>query len=426
MKILIISHNPISTYQSMGKTLLSLFSSFTKKDLCQIYIYPTTPDIDICNSYFRITDRDILNSYFNFGKVKSRKISSNDIGASKTVFFESKEDEKLLKRKKTYFNLMVRDVAWRCSLWFNRALKSWLEEEKPDRIFLAPGEAIFIYDIALLIHKTLKIPIVTYMCDEFYFLNSPKSILGNIHSYFLRKKIEELMRQCNGIITICDELTTAYKTKFAVPAETVYTGAAFDINQHADRLGSPTGITYLGNMSCGRLKSIIDVGNVLSEINAETDSHFNLFLYTRFLSNEQKKQISHIPTIKYCGYVVKEDYKKVLFGADLLLHVESFDTLYVDKVKHSISTKIADSLASGVPLIAYGNGSVASMKYLIGENCAFCAVNKAELKKILVTALFQGDARQAVVERSISVANKNHCAKKNSAFLKKKLAEYTG
>ena len=66
MKVLIISHNPITTYQSMGKTMLSLFSAFDRSELCQLYIYPTLPDIDVCDSYFRITDRDVLKSLKKF------------------------------------------------------------------------------------------------------------------------------------------------------------------------------------------------------------------------------------------------------------------------------------------------------------------------------------------------------------------------
>ena len=97
MKVLIISHNPITTYQSMGKTMLSLFSSFKKEELCQLYIYPTVPDIDVCSSYFRITDRNVLNSYFHFGKISSKEILPGKIDVSNHNFYESKEDENFLK-----------------------------------------------------------------------------------------------------------------------------------------------------------------------------------------------------------------------------------------------------------------------------------------------------------------------------------------
>ena len=38
MKILIISHPSLNTHNNMGKTMLSLFTSFDKEELCQLVI----------------------------------------------------------------------------------------------------------------------------------------------------------------------------------------------------------------------------------------------------------------------------------------------------------------------------------------------------------------------------------------------------
>lgn len=73
MKLLIISHNPMSTYNNMGRTLCGLFNRFSKEELCQLYIYPSVPDVDRCGSYYRITDKDVLKSYFLL-KVKGNEI----------------------------------------------------------------------------------------------------------------------------------------------------------------------------------------------------------------------------------------------------------------------------------------------------------------------------------------------------------------
>ena len=44
MKVLLLSHNPVTTYNNMGKTFLSLFSAFRPEELCQLYLYPAVPD----------------------------------------------------------------------------------------------------------------------------------------------------------------------------------------------------------------------------------------------------------------------------------------------------------------------------------------------------------------------------------------------
>ena len=57
MKVLLLSHNPVTTYNNMGKTFLSLFSAFRPEELCQLFLYPAVPDTACCGSYYRFTDR---------------------------------------------------------------------------------------------------------------------------------------------------------------------------------------------------------------------------------------------------------------------------------------------------------------------------------------------------------------------------------
>ena len=142
MKVLIISHNPITTYQSMGKTMLSLFSSFNKDELCQLYIYPTVPDIGVCNSYFRVTDRDILKSFTRFLKVTPRVMGDEDIDTTQHSMYENTTEADFYKKnKKNSLTLICRDLMWSLSHWYNKTLKKWLAQEKPTCIFLAPGES---------------------------------------------------------------------------------------------------------------------------------------------------------------------------------------------------------------------------------------------------------------------------------------------
>ena len=100
MKVLIVSHNPITTYQNMGKTFLSLFSSFKKEELCQLYIYPTIPDIDVCQSYFRITDRDVMKSYARLGKVRSQMISKDRIDKTQHTMYENEAEAEFYKKNR--------------------------------------------------------------------------------------------------------------------------------------------------------------------------------------------------------------------------------------------------------------------------------------------------------------------------------------
>lgn len=425
MKVLVISHNPITTYQSMGKTFLSLFSEFKKDELCQFYIYPSLPDVDACNSYYRITDRNIFDSYTHFGKVNGRELSSKDIDTSKHNFYENEKEESFINVKKTAVKTLFRDLMWKFSRWFTQSLKHWIEEERPTCIFFAPGEAKFIYDVVLKISKEFNLPIITYICDEFYFIDKVEGVIDKYRLHLLQKKIRQLMSKTCCIIAISDEINKQYFNEFNVHTETIMTGASIPIDCERETSAVFKGITYLGNLAYDRVSSLIEIGKALDEINNSGGTNLKVFLYTRSLSEEIKNRISGIKSIEYCGYVTGDDFVRTLTRADALLHIESFKDIYVEKVKNSISTKIADSLASGNPLVAYAPEQIASMRYLAAENAALTITSPDELVEKLSDFAMNQKVRARIAENGIKAARRHHIALANSVRLRNICGEYS-
>lgn len=417
MKVLIISHNSITTYQNMGKTLLSLFSAFDKSELCQLYIYPTIPDVDVCNSYYRVTDRDVFNSYFHFGKVNSRIISKEEINQNEHSLYESTSDADFYKKKKkNSLTLLCRDLMWRLSGWYNSSLDEWLEREAPTCIFLAPGESKFIYDMALLIAEKRNIGIFTYVCDEYYFVSKPDKLIDRIQLSLLKKKMMKTLKKSKGIIAICDELADEYNKEFGAETHTVFTGSNYPIKDKSVIHHKIDGITYMGNISCNRYISIADIGRALDEINTEQGTDHKLYLYTSPLSETYKSAFEGISSIAYSGYVTGIDFEEAFDSADALLHVEAFDDGSIERVRHSMSTKIADALGSGKLLFAYGPHEIASIKHLSRNNCALVVTDKTKLKEGLCK-LFSMEFPDKIVAAALATARKYHSGEKNSRVL---------
>lgn len=425
MKVLIISHNPISTKSNMGKTFLSLFSEFDRSELCQFYIYPSFPDTDKCSSFYRVTDKEIIRSLISFkavgAEVKRSFINEN------AGFYENPADEALYRNKKNKSALrrLVRDGAWRLARWYNKNLTEWLEREKPDCIFLSPGAAAFIYDVALKISKELDVPIVTYVCDEYYFLNTPKGLLEKLRFKLFKDKFEKLMADSACLAVICDELKQEYTHHFGIKAETLMTGAGREIAQGTKIFESPTEIRYFGNIRCNRFNSLCDVGLALDKMNSRTGKDYKLKIFTAEKDSEILSVFDGIRSIELCGFVSGEDFEREFNSSQLLLHVEAFDDASIDRVKHSVSTKIADSLASGIPLLAYGPESISSMKHLIRHDCALVATSKEELPAMLEAAFTDSERKQICAENAIETAREYHIGSKTSLKLKKTLKNIT-
>ena len=419
MKVLIISHNPIMTVDSMGKTFLSLFSAFAPSELCQLYVYPSIPDVKRCSSYFRLTDKEVLKSLF--GKRAGRTIADEEIEHAKTAMFEDDKDESLYRnpKNKKPARMLLRDVMWSLGHWYNKRLKAWLAEQQPTCIFVAPGTAKFLYDVALKIAKKYDLPIVTYICDDYYFVERTGSPLKRLQVRLLQRKIERLMKRTSRIVSICDAISENYGEKFDVPTTTVMTGSSFSTEEasrfFSEDLHAENALAYLGNVRCNRYKSLLLIGQALQRFNETHGTQHRLNVYTSEKDEEILNALKSVDTIRLCGFISGDLFSSTLCSAEVLVHTESFDKDMIELVKNSVSTKIADSLASGRKFLAFGSEQLASIQYLQKNGLAYVATSEAELDEALCRALT--DESHAVTDKAKAFAQQNHDANRNSETL---------
>ena len=408
MKTLIVSHNPLTMQNNMAATLRTLFSEMDREEVCQLYIYPTLPNADRCCSQYRITDKEILRKLFTGkkagGEIDPRRISPEE------GRYEDPADEAVYRdrRNKSPLRRLMRDYMWALARWYDRGLKAWLEREKPDRIFVAPGAAKFIYDFALRISADLSIPVVTYICDEYYFVEEPSGLLEKIRLYGLKRKMEALMARTEHLLVISEELKQAYEDHFGVRTTVVMTGAAVERAAEPKAVDTPRTISYFGNVRCNRYCSLGEIGRELDVMNREKDSDYKLKVYT---FEKDRKILAHLEkygSIELCGPVTGADFDRAFAAAELLLHVEAFDKASIDFVRHSVSTKIADSLASGTPLLAYGPRGISSMEYLLRHRCALAATGPEQLRPMLEAAFGDREAAALAAENGLKAAAQFH------------------
>jgi hypothetical protein len=334
--------------------------------------------------------------------------------------YEHGGDEKLYSnpKNKNDGRMILRDLMWKFSNWYNSDLKKWLDREAPSCIFVAPGPATFLYDIALKISNDRNIPIISYVCDDYYFVKPSNTILGKIRLSALKRKIRELMKQTSKAVVISDSLKNEYAGEFLVPAEKLMTGSSFIQQAKPDVNENPFIISYFGNIRCDRFRSLADVGIALDNINDKKGTDFRLDIYTSEKDPNIIGIFDGIKSVKLCPFVSAERFREALLGSHILLHVEAFDEKSIDTVKFSVSTKIADSLACGIPLFAYAPAEVSSMEHLIKNECAMTATSNDELEEMLLKAFFDKDLREKTVAKAQEVAKEYHDDYKNSDLLR--------
>ena len=428
MKTLIISHMPFLSYDAMGKTFCSLFSCFEKQELCQLYIYPSIPNVDKCESLYRITDKDVLKGLFK--RKLGRVIENSEIDNAGSNLYENANDEKIYRtpKNKKPLRMLMRDAMWKISHWYSKNLVEWIKNEKPTVIFIAPGTAKFIYDIALKISKKFKLPIVGYICDDYYFIKDGGSFLKKRQIRLLQKKTEKLMARTSKIISISDQISRNYEGTFKVPCLTLMTGSSFSVDEaykyYREEKRDDSALVYLGNVRCDRYKSLVDIGKALDRINKKHNTNYKLKIYTSEKNEEILNCLKSVKSITLSGYVSGEEFLQTLCSAEVLVHTESFGEEMIDLVKNSISTKIADSLASGRKFLAYGPKGIASIDYLNDNRLAFVATKESELEDVVYKSLTEDG--HAIIDRARKFAKQNHDSQKNSLTLYSEMQSISG
>lgn len=408
MKVLIISHLPMATQNNMGRTFLSLFSQFDREELCQLYIYPAIPDVDRCSSYYRVTDKEVLSSFLGRRNIGG-EIDHGWIRADQGLY-EKESDEGLYRNRKNKSPVrrMLRDAMWAMSPWYGRKLKDWLEREKPDCIFVAPGAAKFLYSMALRISKERQIPIIPYICDEYYFVREPAGVLEKLRLGLLQRKIRQLMKNTSHLVVISRELEEAYGKTFGVDTSVLMTGTSYPIAEEPRMAKTAQEICYFGNIRCNRYQVLAQIGRELDAINEAQGTAYKLNIFSSEKDAGILSAFDGIASVVLRGFVTGAEFDRIFREAQLLLHAEAFDEESMDFTQHSVSTKIADSLASGIPLLAYGPEEISSMGHLLRNDCAVAAAHPEELRQSLLTALENGDARYRAAENGIFAARKYH------------------
>lgn len=420
MKVLIVSHNPITDYNSMGKTFLALFETFKTEEVCQFYIYPTLPNIQKCCSYYRVTDKDVLKR-----KKAGHVVNGCEIHPDNTLY-EHASDQKMYQNKARHreLKLFCRNLIWKCGRWNTKALRRWLAEQRPEVIFAAPGVSSFFYGVIEKMADQLGIPIVSYVCDDFYF-----STLALRHGWVqkayyrsLRRKIAGLMKRSARVVTICDSLAEAYQQEFGCPTTTVYSGANMEVASWPGKSDS-TDLVYLGNLQLNRNQSLAEIGRALQEINEDNQASYHLLIYTGDQDPEILKSFAGIPSIEVKGFVSGDEVHRIMQNASMLVHTESFQPQDIERVRYSISTKIADSLASGTCLFAYGSQQVASIKHLMENHCAGVATSQEQLKAALWEYLSHPEKREETARAGLATARRCHSRELQSGILRNVLSE---
>lgn len=407
-KVLVLANNAFSTTDANGRTLGNFFINWPKGCLAQFALQAQNIDTNICNNYFIIPDGQALHS---FKTGISAKNSYYKISTSASALSKNK------KIKKSPFTMLLRDLVWESKRWRGEEFNKWVEEFSPDIILLQAGDSPFMYDLALLLAKERKLPLIIYNSECYYFknfcylTNTLSNWLYPLFHFIFKRAFKKAMQYTSGVIYITKALEDLHQNTFKHNSITLMTSSSMHKESHIMNLSQNPQIVYLGNLGLKRYKNLIKIAKEIQKINPA----WKVTVYGK-ASEQAEKEMRNCSAIELKGFVSYDAVVKIQQSADLLLHTEYEDDFYIKDLQYAFSTKIADCLSAGVPFLVYAPKSFSFIDYLSSNNAAFVVTAEKDLVQVLKQALLDETKRKKQVENALKLACKNHDIAQNAQY----------
>lgn len=406
-KVLVVSNNSFSKIDSNGRTLGNLFLGWPKVKLAQFCVSTEGPYWEVCENYYCISDKEMLSAFKHFKRAKGRII-------------EKKKDEGervstgVNGRLKTATTSLIRHFIWSCGRWKSKELLRWVDSFNPDAVLIQSGDTAFMLSIARRISRERSIPLLMFNTEGFCFFQKDwmrqdiwSCCSFPIYKYILRRETRRTMKRVVYAIHLNQFLKDDFDTAYGVPSEVVYTSSDFKRVEKGFNANNPQ-IVYLGNFGFNRPVSLQIVAKVLQSINPS----FKIDVYGKPRTDYQKNILENSDGIVFHGQVSYEEVKGIMRKADILLHVEGLDEKVQESLRYGFSTKIADSLSSGIPFLLFSRPEIACAQYIRNTGAGWFASNEDELRQQLNMILTDNLDRAKHLSKAKDIAFVNHNAEK--------------
>ena len=415
-KVLIVGTVPYNK-KSTSRAFESYFHGWDKNRLAQVFSNTRTPVKGHCDRLYQITDQRLVKRRVNRKLEVGKKFAYRDLPdewLDDDLELGSSVFSKLYAfgSRSSHITHLIRKLVWRKKYWCTDDLDAWLDDFDPDCVFLAFSNDYFILEIALYVAERFDIPIVSSIGDDYYF-EEKKTIspLYWLYKTTYRSLVRRVFQHGGSAIYIGNKIRDKYNASFSLRGETVYlTSEAARRPFRPVDVEHPT-MRYFGNIRLGRNKSLVELGKVLVRINPD----YRLEVYSNETDPKQFQMLVDEPSVRFMGSVPYKTVLQKTYESDVLVVVEGFEKKGVDVTRYSLSTKVADALASGAMVVGFGSFECGAIEYLSETGCCCVANDPASLQRKIDDLLHDAELQRRLYDASSEVVRMNHTLEKSNA-----------
>jgi glycosyltransferase involved in cell wall biosynthesis len=366
-RVLVIDQMPFGRSTGTSMTLSNLFHGWPKDRLAQIYAANAVPSTDVCDNFFHFgpSERYVPAQY------RTLRLLGWDGSSSlpKMPAIAAVRDAADRRRG------AARIYAYLCAAddltppRFTARLDTWVREYRPDVIYSMLGSVRLARLVAHCTGVT-SVPVVPHFTDDWPATLYARGEFLGAGARAVRGALRDLIRTAPLGMAISRPMADEYERRYGIPFFVFLNcvGEEFFEVPTADRAPGaprrPTRLAYVGALHLERWRSLRALAEAVESVNAEgtpmsLDVHCPIGDQSRY--GHAFDGLAHT---RLGPAVAADEVPGILHGADVLIHVESFDERIRQYTRYSVSTKIPQYLASGRAILGFGPSEVASMAHI--------------------------------------------------------------
>lgn len=383
MRILIISRSPWRLDNSFGNTYSSIFRDMKDVEIANIYLADGMPEYEEnVKAYYQVSERELVEGFKHPFSLK--KVGKVAYAENSSDTYEKENDAKYMtvgKARRWSIMFMVRDFIWKFGKIDYWGMDMFVEDLKPDIIFLPYYYATYVFRVALHLQKKFNLPMTGEACLDIYSLKQLSfDPLFWINRFNIRRWIRKAAHHSDSLYLISEKMRRDFQKYLKLPCKILYKIPDFSRMQNEyENMHTPVRFLFTGNIGANRWKSL---GMLADALQRNRFGHLDIYTATP-LTNKMIRRLNVDGYSEVHAPVTQDEVRMLQNESDVLVHAESFDLANRLLVRYSISTKIMDYLCVGRTILGIGPSDIASIEYLRDNDVAIIATNEAELNRII-------------------------------------------
>ncbi len=412
-KVLVVNGEPFNDLTATGITMANLFRGWPKERLLQIYTANVSPNVDLCPNNIRLSSRN-LKPFSFFCRQSSAELHSAGVATVGPLAKSTDATPSIHRRVlQTVRKSVVPFLDFLPYQLTSDDLKA-IRDFKPDVIYSMLG-SIRLVRLVDSLAKQFEIPVVPHFMDDWISTYSVpgRSVGSPIHVSYLQRAVKRLFDSVPLAMSIGELMSKEYSLKYARDffdfMNPVEVPASYP-RMIKQRLGEPVRFVYVGGLHLGRAECLAEIGAVLQGLKDEgCPVAFNI--YAPAHDAESAIRLAAIgDAVVYRGSVRPEAVGNILSESDIAVHVESFSSDCAEYTRLSVSTKIPQYFAAGIPVLAYGPSGLASCLYVRSSGAGVLVDQQGggALGEAIRTLTLENDSRREMGVRAWTCAREFH------------------